>query len=177
MISCNIDPRYRKLKLEPGLERAAQAALLQQGITESDLTLAITGDAKLKMLNQKFRGEAQSTDVLSFPAHSNLPVTPRAKRGVAPIDLDGSQNYLGDVVISLPRARAQARAAGHPLQAELQLLVVHGLLHLLGHDHAAAADRARMWTAQDAILKELGLSIRSVQAESLTKRDAFHKAS
>jgi len=170
MISCNIDPRYRKLKLEPELVEAAQAALRQHGHADSDLTLVITGNAKLKELNQKFRGEAQSTDVLSFPAHANQPVTPRAQPGVLLTDLDGGQDYLGDVIISLPRVRAQAKAAGHPLQAELQLLTVHGILHLLGHDHGAPQERALMWAAQDAILKELGLSIHSLQAKELHAR-------
>ena len=57
------------------------------------------------------------------------------------------------------RAAAQAERGGHPVAAELQLLVVHGVLHLLGHDHARPADKARMWTAQAAILQALGSPI------------------
>ncbi len=154
MISCNIDPSYQKLKLKALLVSAAKAALQHEGASlDADLTLMITGDARLRKLNQQFRGEAKSTDVLSFPAQEKDP--------------ESGHRYLGDVVISLPRARAQAKAAGHPLQAELQLLVVHGILHLLSHDHRAPDERARMWKTQDAILKKLGLSIRSVQAEEL----------
>ena len=55
----------------------------------------------------------------------------------------------------MPRARAQAKAAGHPLKAEIQLLVVHGVLHLLGHDHATRADKAKMWKAQEEVLRGL----------------------
>lgn len=154
MISCNIDPRYRKLKLEAALVSAAEAALEHVGApADVDLTLVITADARLRKLNRQFRSEAKPTDVLSFPSQEKDP--------------ESGQHYLGDVIISLARARAQAKAAGHPLQAELQLLTVHGVLHLLGHDHAAAAEKARMWKAQDAILKKLGLSVRSLQAEEL----------
>jgi probable rRNA maturation factor len=57
----------------------------------------------------------------------------------------------------VPRAEAQAEAAGHPLESEVQLLVVHGVLHLLGHDHAEPDEKARMWKAQAEILEGLGL--------------------
>jgi probable rRNA maturation factor len=60
-------------------------------------------------------------------------------------------------VLSVPRAAAQAGAGGHPLEAEVQLLVVHGVLHLLGHDHAEAEGKARMWAAQSEILERLGV--------------------
>lgn len=157
MISCTIDPAYQKLKLEALLISAAKAVLQHESASpEADLTLVITGDAKLRELNQKFRGEAAPTDVLSFPSQEKDP--------------ESGHRYLGDVVISLPRARAQAKAAGHPLEDELQLLAVHGVLHLLGHDHASAAEKTRMWVAQDSILQELGLSIRSLQAETLHSR-------
>lgn len=154
MISCNIDPRYRKLKLERPLTVAAKAVLQHQTVPQdADLTLVITGDAMLRELNQQFRKQTKVTDVLSFPSQEK--------------DLESGHLYLGDVIISLPRARAQAKAAGHPLLAELQLLTVHGILHLLGHDHTTAAERSRMWAAQDAILEQLGLTIRSAQAEEL----------
>ena len=102
-------------------------------------------DAGLRSLNRRFRGEDRTTDVLSFA---------------------GEGDYLGDIAISVPRARTQARAGGHSLEAELQLLVVHGVLHLLGHDHASPAQRRAMWAAQDAILEKLGLPLRSAQAEA-----------
>jgi probable rRNA maturation factor len=66
-------------------------------------------------------------------------------------------HYIGDILISMPCAQAQADAAGHPLESEVQLLVVHGVLHLLGHDHAQVREKARMWKAQAKILEKLGL--------------------
>jgi probable rRNA maturation factor len=64
---------------------------------------------------------------------------------------------MGDILISVPYAAKSARKAGHALEAELQLLVVHGVLHLLGHDHAKPREKARMWKAQREILTALGL--------------------
>jgi probable rRNA maturation factor len=79
------------------------------------------------------------------------------------MDPETSVPYLGDVVISVPRAAAQAREAGHSLEAEAQLLVIHGVLHLLGHDHAEAQEKDRMWAAQAEILERLGLGGISVR--------------
>lgn len=153
MISLRIDPAYKALDLEQILQDAAAAALHQQGLTaEIELTLVLTSDAQVQKLNRRFRGENLPTDVLSFPEDENDP--------------ENGQRYLGDVVISLPRARAQAETGGHSLQAELQLLAVHGVLHLLGHDHADEAQRGAMWAAQDATLAALGSSLRSVEAEA-----------
>jgi probable rRNA maturation factor len=65
----------------------------------------------------------------------------------------------------MPRAQAQADAAGHLLEAEVQLLVVHGVLHLIGHDHAEAEEKARMWKAQAEILEKLGLGQIQIREE------------
>jgi probable rRNA maturation factor len=94
-------------------------------------------------------GEDAPTDVLSFP-FGDLPSAARIREAASQ---PGQPTYLGDIAISFPRAKEQAAAAGHSVEAELRLLVVHGVLHLLGHDHAGPADRARMWQAQEEILK------------------------
>lgn len=124
------------------IEGAARAALEHQR-ADGELTVVLTDDAQLQELNRDFLGIDAPTDVLSFPASETDP--------------DSGAAYLGDVLISVPRAEAQARQAGHPLEAEIQLLVVHGVLHLLGHDHAETGERARMWAAQAEILQRLGL--------------------
>ena len=152
MISIQFNPRYRSLKLKGPLTRAVKTTLAHEGVSpEADLSLVITGDAQLQKLNRRFRGVTKPTDVLSFPGGE--------------LDKDNGRTYLGDVVISLPRARTQAKLAGHQLIDEMQLLAVHGLLHLLGHDHGSREERYRMWGAQDEVLNELGLSIRSIEAE------------
>lgn len=153
MLHLQIEPRYQDQKFDRPLKKAVTAALQQQGQAEKDveLTLVLTGDARLRKLNQQFRGVDKATDVLSFADGGQ--------------DAESGRRYLGDVIISVPRARVQARAAGHSLAAELQLLAVHGVLHLLGHDHGKPAQRRKMWAAQDAILHNLGLPILSAEME------------
>lgn len=126
------------------LERAAQAALAHRSESpESELTIVLTDDARMQELNRDYLGIDSPTDVLSFPASETDP--------------DTGARYIGDILISLPYAVRSAQKAGHPLEAEVQLLVVHGVLHLLGHDHAEADEKARMWKAQAEILESLGL--------------------
>jgi probable rRNA maturation factor len=124
------------------LEQAARAALDHQS-ADGDLTLVLTDDEQLHRLNRDYLGVDAPTDVLSFPASETDPETGR--------------RYLGDILLSVSRADAQARAAGHPLEDEARLLVVHGVLHLLGHDHAEADEKSKMWKAQGEILESLGL--------------------
>lgn len=126
------------------LERAARAALTHQKQSpDADLSIVLTDNARLQRLNRDYLGVDAPTDVLSFPASESDPET--------------GLPYLGDILISIPRARAQAKAAGHALESEVQLLVVHGVLHLLGHDHAKPKEKAKMWKAQAEILAGLGL--------------------
>jgi len=134
------DERYTQWVNVRLLTQTARATLSHQAAPEpSALTLQFAGDALLRKLNREFMGQDYATDVLSFPADVRT----------------GARRYFGDVVISIPRARAQAKAGGHPLPAELQLLVVHGILHLLGHDHATRREKAKMWAAQAEILTQL----------------------
>lgn len=128
------------------LQRSAQEALKVAGSPlESELTIVLSDDAQLQALNLQYLGIDAPTDVLSFPANETDP--------------DSGEIYLGDILISYPRAQAQASASGHSLQDELQLLVVHGVLHLLGYDHSDETEQARMWSIQAEILRHLGSSI------------------
>jgi probable rRNA maturation factor len=109
----------------------------------------VTDDSALHELNLRHRHVDAPTDVLAFPDDIAGPFV------AAP----GLRRYLGDVIISFQRAEAQAAAAGHDVRAELQLLVVHGVLHLLGHDDLAEEQRAQMWVAQAQILQTLGVEV------------------
>jgi probable rRNA maturation factor len=134
------------------LERAARTALEHETQSlDSDLSIILTDDARLHELNLNYLGIDAPTDVLSFPASETDPET--------------GARYIGDILISIPRAQAQADAAGHPLEAEVQLLVVHGVLHLIGHDHAEAEEKTRMWKAQAEILERLGLGQIQIREE------------
>jgi probable rRNA maturation factor len=149
-IDVQVATRYRT-KVKPAfLRKAAQATLVQQRVQAGvELTIVITGNAQLRSLNRTFRDVDAPTDVLSFATDERL--RPDAV-------------YLGDVIISYPQARAQAKVGGHAVQAELQLLVVHGVLHLLGHDHYTEAEKNVMWKAQAAVLKKLGAAFTEPQA-------------
>lgn len=139
---------YRRLINKRQLELAAQQTLLHQPAPAGvALTIVIAGDRKVRTLNRRYRGVDAPTDVLAFAACETTPT-----RFISAPD---ESLYLGDVIIAYPRAAAQARAAGQPVQAELQLLVVHGVLHLLGYDHATPAQKRKMWAAQAAILRAL----------------------
>ncbi len=135
------------------LRRVALATLIHQeprtGAGPCELTVVISDDETLRELNRRFRGQDEPTDVLAFPDDTRGPFA----------SLPGMPRYLGDVVISYPRAEAQATEAGHTPRAELQLLVVHGVLHLLGHDDSDPQARATMWQAQSAILRALGVEV------------------
>ncbi|PWU05269.1 MAG: rRNA maturation RNase YbeY [Terriglobia bacterium] len=102
----------------------------------------ITTDAELRRLNRNYRGQDSVTDVLSFPS--------------PPVPLDrGVTRPLGSIAISLPRARAQAREFGHKTEQEIQILMLHGVLHLLGMDHET--DAGRMARAEKRWRARLGL--------------------
>jgi probable rRNA maturation factor len=87
----------------------------------SSVTVCLVSDRRMRELNRRFRGIDRSTDVLSFPDDEREPA-------------DG-EPHLGDLVLSVPTAAEQARRAGHSLARELRILLLHGYLHLLGHDH------------------------------------------
>lgn len=106
--------------------------------------MLLVDDAAMAALNRTYRGVAGPTDVLAFP------MTEGRFGGLSP-------DLLGDVVISAETARRQARRTGRDLRAELALLLVHGLLHLVGYDHGRPADRRRMRREQRLILAACGM--------------------
>jgi probable rRNA maturation factor len=116
------------------LRAAARAALKHQKAKSGSLSIKVSGDKELRDLNKKFLDHDYATDVLSFPSD------------------DPNSPYYGDIAISYPRALDQARRGGHAVIAELQLLTVHGVLHLLRHDHYTVREKTKMWKAQSEIL-------------------------
>jgi probable rRNA maturation factor len=126
-----------------------QRADLPPGTRRVYVSLVLTDDAGIAALNREFRGVDAPTDVLSFPQLDAAgPVT--AVPADAPL-------LLGDIVVSLQRAEAQAHEYGHTRARELGFLLAHGLLHLLGYDHETATEAATMEARQEAVLHALGL--------------------
>jgi probable rRNA maturation factor len=112
---------------------------------KGEISIALVSDRHITALNRQYRGKHEPTDVLSFPANAGFP-TP---------DPGG---HLGDIVIATGVARRQARDAGHSYAAELRVLALHGLLHLLGYDHEDPADGGRMARAEARLRRQGGLA-------------------
>ncbi|HEY69569.1 MAG TPA: rRNA maturation RNase YbeY [Anaerolineae bacterium] len=129
------------------LERAARATLTHVEAGPGELSLILVGEARMQEYNQQFANQDAPTDVLAFVDGT--------------IDPESEMTYYGDVIICHPIADRQASQQGHSLSAEITLLAIHGVLHLLGYDHDAPETRQRMWSAQDAILEILGYGISS----------------
>ncbi len=128
---------------EQGLRTTLERTLRMEGWPAAELTVVLTSDAQVQQLNRDYRGLDEPTDVLSFSAQEATPGFIAAPE---------TANYLGDVIIAFPYAAAQAAAQGRTTAAELALLAVHGVLHLLGYDHATPAEEQVMWAKQAAIL-------------------------
>ena len=143
-----------RVEINPSLESSFDVVILQKAgqVTIDhcqpdqvvDLTILLTDDDQIREMNKKYLNIDDTTDVLSFSSKE--------------IDPDSNRIYLGDVIISHTRALNQARLAGHDVKVELQLLVVHGVLHLLDYDHGDPDQKTRMWSAQEIILEKLGHS-------------------
>ena len=131
---------------------SARAALDDQGVSRGQLAIVLADRERMRDLNREYAGQDSPTDVLSFADGS--------------LDPQSGEPYLGDVVICLPVALEQAVSAGNSPESELALLAVHGVLHLLGHDHGQPAERAKMWEAQQRALSSLGLSPRLDRAKA-----------
>lgn len=127
------------------ISSAAKATLSHQNAPTGALDILIADDETLQQLNRDYRGVSASTDVLAFPSAPG-PTIPELS------------HHIGDIAISVEHARVQAVSSGHTLEEELQLLVVHGTLHLMGFDHQDQSDREQMWAVQAEILESLGVS-------------------
>lgn len=126
-----------ELPSDAQLVRAAEAALAHGGRPEAAIALVLVGDAALADLHERFLGDPSPTDVIAF-------------------DLGDGPGPAGEVYVSVERARAVAAERGVLLARELALYVVHGVLHLCGHDDAEPSARAAMRVAERAVLDALG---------------------
>lgn len=139
----HVDGRYARGVRRRPLTSLARKALASEGAqTPLELSIAITNDEAVRELNRRYRGEDKATDVLSFSLE--------ATKGF-PVPAAGVPQ-LGEVVISYPTARRQAEESGHPVEQELAHLLVHGILHLLGHDHESPREAREMRSREEALL-------------------------
>jgi probable rRNA maturation factor len=142
---------YDEQELEPvDLDRwvqLAQAVLRHEGVMHGELTLLFVDEAAIAALHQQHMDEAGPTDVLSFPLDADMCGTDHAA------DDDDVPLLLGDVVVCPSVARTNAPAHAGTYEDELALLVVHGVLHVLGHDHAEPDDASAMRAREHALLE------------------------
>ena len=143
------DGRGRPVRA-PGLRHWLESVAPARAV--GTLAIALASDAEVRALNRRYRRQDESTDVLSFPAAdgSRSPGSTFPARGP-------KVRNLGDLVIATGVARRQARVAGHPYAAELKVLALHGLLHLLGYDHHSPRDRSRMARLEARLRRKGGL--------------------
>lgn len=143
-------------KLEPpeGMEQliedCTRGALEEEEIEDdAEVSVTLVDNGRIRALNAEHRGNDRETDVLSFPLcdDEGFEVNP-----------DTDAILLGDIVISLEKARAQAEEYGHSLRREVAFLVTHSLFHLLGYDHMTPEEEAEMFAKQERVLERLGIT-------------------
>ena len=133
--------------IESEIIRAAELVGKLYGAENSELSVTLTDDEHIHELNKKFRGVDRPTDVLSFAF----------RESDEPEILTDEVEVLGDIIISLERAKVQAETYGHSYLREVIFLTVHGLLHLLGYDHIEESERLEMEREQDFVMSKLGI--------------------
>ena len=140
MISVEVDNRSGVEVDESGAVELAGRVLRSEGVEDGELGIAFVGEDEMRTLKREHLSLDQVTDVLSFPIDGRDDVPAGVPRA------------LGDVVLCPTVAQRQGEAAGHSMQAELELLCTHGILHLLGFDHAEPAEETEMFGLQRDLL-------------------------
>src|SRR5438270_13546638 len=122
------------------MREVVRAVLAGEGVADAEISLAFVDNATIHALNKRYLQHDEPTDVLSFP-----------------LSEPNSRRLAGELVIGAEVARAQAESRGHPVEAELALYVIHGLLHLCGYDDEAPANAVAMRRRERQYLQQLGL--------------------
>ena len=134
------------------IKRAVDTIGKLYDIKDSEVSITLTNDETIHELNRDYRSIDRPTDVLSFAFHES------DEPEIITDDVDEAIDTLGDIIISVERAKTQAEDYGHSLRREIVFLTVHGMLHLLGYDHMEDADRLEMEKEQEYIMSQLGIS-------------------
>ncbi|MGG3955290.1 rRNA maturation RNase YbeY [Bhargavaea massiliensis] len=134
--------------IEQLLQHAAKEENVRDG---AEVSITFVDNEKIREINRDYRGKDQPTDVISFALE---------EMGEEEIEIVGAglPPVLGDIIISVPKAREQAEEYGHSFMRELGFLVVHGFLHLLGYDHETEEEEKVMFAKQEQLLQQFGLT-------------------
>lgn len=132
-----------KESITEAVEKAVLAALTHENALDRFVSVELTNDSVIHEYNREYRSVDRPTDVLSFPADEGGEL------------LSIPDGFLGDIMISIPRAEEQGKELGHSTEREIIFLTVHGLLHLLGYDHMTEEDESIMLPVQRSIVSEI----------------------
>ena len=132
--------------LQDNLKAALDVASKIHGLADYEMSIILVDNDKIQQINREYRDKDQATDVISFALNDGGAVA------------EWEEHELGDVYISLERAREQAEEYGHSFMREVCYLAVHGLLHLLGLDHMTAEDKEEMRSKEEEIMQSIGLT-------------------
>ncbi|WP_404403949.1 rRNA maturation RNase YbeY [Jeotgalibacillus malaysiensis] len=127
-------------------------AAKEEKIDEAECSISFVSNEEIRVVNKEYRGKDKSTDVISFALEE---MTEDEVEVIAAGDMP---RMLGDIIISVEKAKEQAEEYGHTFSRELGFLALHGFLHLLGYDHMNEQDEKAMFGRQDELLKGFGLS-------------------
>jgi probable rRNA maturation factor len=134
------------MELEAAVKQAAAEALRYENfVEECEISVSIVDNEEIRQINRQFRNIDKATDVLSFPMLT-FQEGEQAERN------EDGEILLGDIIISLERAREQAAEYGHSLKREIAFLTAHSMLHLLGYDHMTPEEEEEMFRRQKEIL-------------------------
>lgn len=154
-ISLSVDDEYDDLDVERWLPALADRVLQSEQIDGAELSVLITDDETVRWLNRRYRGYDETTDVLSFGlSELAKPATDDEEPATDFVLPPGASRQLGEVVISYPTAQRQAQEHGRPEEMELAHLLIHGILHLLGHDHYEPEEERVMRACEEQLLGE-----------------------
>ena len=148
LISCDPEELTVDEITIPTIEAAAVKVSELYGLDNAELSVTLTDNEHIHVINREYRGVDRPTDVISFALNESD----------EPEIEDAEINILGDIIISLERAAEQAEEYGHSYRREIAFLTVHGLLHLLGYDHMEEDERLEMEEEQRVVMEALGIS-------------------
>ena len=151
----NKEPECLKIEdsLITDINNAVQTIVRLYEVDESEVSIILTNDKFIHELNRDYRGIDRPTDVLSFAFRESDEPSIKFDDDSNADDVD----ILGEIIISVERAKKQAEEYGHSLQREIVFLTVHGMLHLLGYDHIEEEDRLEMENEQNFVMDQLGI--------------------
>ena len=151
-MSVSIQCRVKSVSVRQGTLRRVTGRLLRLlDEAEAEVCIGLVGDTRMRRLNRTYRNQDRTTDVLAFAYRE-------AQTGASPL--------LGDVVISVPAARRQAKALSHSLDEEVLRLLIHGVLHLVGYDHERSQWQARRMRRKETECFETFTPVPSLMVES-----------